>query len=104
MEKKKHTQGPWAALRRDGWNNPSMQIFTITPIDFERITSADGAAECEANARLIAAAPEMLEALIALMGNYSKVWQNATCESMDACEDKGWLMAKAAITKAEGRQ
>jgi hypothetical protein len=53
--------------------------------------------EALANARLIAAAPEMLEALRAMLG-YSERTTDTSCRCVEA-EDK----ARAAIAKAEGR-
>jgi len=95
----KHTPGPWAV------GNARKHSRWIDAPEWDRlakvITRMDGAdKECDdglANARLIAAAPELLDALQALRG---------------ACVDEGWLLkskywlvldkARAAIAKATG--
>lgn len=74
----KHTPGPWHLDETfvDGqWGNPSHWICEVVGPDNSRIvadipeyrTYEEDAAELEANARLIAAAPELLEALEGLL-------------------------------------
>lgn len=92
----KHTPGPWRFVE------PSLLPFRIESPDGEYVTQIkyvpSGRAEGEtiANARLIAAAPDLLEAVKALQyvltecdDNYAK-WPQ-------------WEQAEAAIAKAEGR-
>ena len=100
----KSTPGPWR-VRRASDGRP-YQIETDEPVPVA-ITSWGGilrraSSEGEANARLIAAAPDMLEALRALlalpgMGYTRRIrGQNEKfCDVFDA--------AHAAIAKAEGR-
>lgn len=57
----KHTPGPWGYLRYNHWNNPNLDCFEITYGEHGEAI-ADTVYE-EADARLIAAAPQMLEAL-----------------------------------------
>lgn len=90
MSERKHTPGPWMvegrtvyALNDDGYNRFSALVQDAhTPGD-----------ELEANAQLIAAAPELLEALEALTANYADVEQGGS---------KNVDKARAAIAKATG--
>ena len=101
--KPKHTPGPWgvagqrsnkrwAVVRNDSWSDlPLMDGWTIADV-YSRKMNAD---EDEANARLIAAAPEMLDAL---------KWLIEFCglnqyDKNDPAIAKVW----AALAKAEGR-
>jgi len=96
----KHTPGPWTLV--DGgrhWNNPIIDNYRIhtVPTDkgFDITTGNYGELLVEhiyeeADARLIAAAPELLEALKGVI----RVADRATVE-FDA--------ARAAIAKAEGQ-
>jgi hypothetical protein len=103
----KHTPGPWFAADYD----PETDEIAICSDQGEYVAhighiDADGcfdhpkiAAMIEANARLIAAAPDMLEALR----------QAAICENQDAFRNRRpvapWYeSACAAIAKAEGRE
>ena len=69
-----HTPGPWEPY----WVSPSFWRITRQGKDI---------AATEANTRLMAAAPELLEALEALVG----LWDDST-----------WDKARAAIAKAKG--
>lgn len=62
MTKPKHTPGPWAELIRE---NGHIVIHSLNKIDGQVVakTSGNFLGQVEANAALIAAAPEMLEAL-----------------------------------------
>lgn len=65
--KNKHTPGQWMVAGRD--QNGSIDIIADGLFIAEAIGGlADG--EQEANARLIAAAPDLLEALVALFNDY----------------------------------
>lgn len=91
-----HTPGPWivnpfsarvdcAAL--DEWGDPLPICELLWPTDYR---SED---ETQANARLIAAAPELLEALTRTLD---------ALEKLDAGETKVAKAARAAIAKATG--
>ncbi len=86
-----HTPGPWWPYRKQGYSNLFIGSGTH---DVAEATHAGGEEHRQANAQLIAAAPELLAAL-----NYM----------VENAEADGWseLMlsdAKAAIAKAEGRE
>lgn len=95
----KHTAGPWSLgvdRRGDRMVFGSCRHLATVPID-----QLDPK-EDRANARLIAAAPDLLEALTVMlkgdeMGEYECQRQGFPRLS------KRWEMARAAIAKAEGR-
>jgi hypothetical protein len=101
MTMTKHTQGPWhitgnktkyiEARIRDGW---LQEVASVGPTESDNGYGP----QQEANARLIAAAPELLEALqeiLAIDGHSS-----LTREDSDKLDAK----ARAAIAKATGEQ
>jgi hypothetical protein len=94
----KHTPGPWAA---ELWNNSSTDDigWTITRNGSRVPTSTfDGdEAEAEANARLIAAAPDLLEALSAMLEQFNY----NTITGIVHDESAAIAKARAAIAKAE---
>ena len=95
MEKQQHTPGPWAYIVPDGYVVRHPQIYS----DFGPVANATWLGEnkldqLKSNARLIAAAPELLEALE---------------EIVSAADGDGWSQldadlrkARAAIAKATG--
>ena len=95
MEKQQHTPGPWAYIVPDGYVVRHPQIYS----DFGPVANATWLGEnkldqLKSNARLIAAAPDMLEALE---------------EIVSAADGDGWSQldadlrkARAAIAKATG--
>lgn len=95
MEKQQHTPGPWAYIVPDGHVVRHPQIYS----DFGPVANATWLGEnkldqLKANARLIAAAPDLLEAL---------------GEIVSAADGDGWSQldadlrkARAAIAKATG--
>jgi alkylhydroperoxidase family enzyme len=87
----KHTPGPWAV-------GPDLEVFyALNGVGITRplkLTSMAGRTEEDrANARLIAAAPEMLEALQDLLNDVGK-----------ASSMLGAVKARAAIAKARGNR
>lgn len=88
-----HTPGPWTVSwdEEDGWNN---HIYS-SPEDrvcFMAHGGPEKQPEFDANARLIAAAPDLLEALKLMRGTV-----------MDHGDSLEWAVLRAAIAKAEGR-
>lgn len=100
----KHTPGPWRTMDRPEnaiWiqgqpdENGYREICTLP--NYQLLKRE----QTEANARLIAAAPELLEALRAcdlFLTAHGQGWINASNEGRNA-----WKMARAAIAKAQGK-
>lgn len=109
MSESKHIPGPWMTVRspasrhawliyktHDGSNGVGTAIATTgrwTPSDFEE--------ESEANARLIAAAPTMYEALQAVVSACREGAQNGFADWFGL--DRAEQMARAAIAAADVR-
>lgn len=100
-EPKTYTPGPWRAVDRGAhWNNPSITNWEIH-------WSEDG--ECvvdhvyeEADANLIAAAPDLIEALKSALAFVE--FYNHRYDGQDGLHPHGIVTAaRAAIAKAEGR-
>lgn len=88
----KHTPGPWDRIIADGYTVRHPQIYSDTgPIANATFLGNNRLDELNANARLIAAAPDLLEALEALL-DYENGIQKSIAEQM----------ARAAIAKAGG--
>ncbi len=94
MSKSKHTPGPWKAQRRKGverrWDVVSTCETEWCIADGVPHTGCD-----EANARLIAAAPELLEALMGL-----RLYVDPMMGGEEV--DNAIRAANAALAKAEG--
>ncbi|HGW5815188.1 hypothetical protein [Pseudomonas aeruginosa] len=97
----KHTPGPWGqdkwgSLQTEGGQDVLLRgITTISAGSDERI------AEAEANTRLIAAAPELLEALIAMEREKSDYMTRNNLG--DPAIETTNKLARAAIAKATGQ-
>lgn len=97
-----HTPGPWTATRpRAASNYGAMRVYvegggrTIATVAFMRDKTFDQSTD---DARLIAAAPELLKALATLLSIASdSVEYGDWPELQDACAE-----ASAAIAKSEG--
>lgn len=97
----KHTPGPWMTQR----SHSGRTIYAETQRDFEiketrilafmvRNEAQFPVEQSDANARLIAAAPELLAALIGMVNRYRDKSLHSTCDAS--------ISARAAISKAEG--
>lgn len=87
----KHTPGPWRYKRHSVDSNYMLIYCSSDNSDGDNIRGYCG----EANARLIAAAPELLEACKMLLVNMNLAgWEN----------DYAAIRARAAIQKATGEQ
>jgi len=93
-ETPKHTPGPWkvhgAEVRDCGLG---IDVICTMQVSNQMNWLAD--------ALLIAAAPEMLEALKALR---NACWGGCACADPSEEENAAWDIAEAVIAKAEGRQ
>jgi hypothetical protein len=99
MTDTKHTQGPWVSQSPRGHQRAIGRKWeVVAPLDGGGelvIVGENTGVDCltQANANLIAAAPDMLEALKALMEEY--VHEGAASDAL--------TLAMEAIAKAEGR-
>lgn len=86
----KHTPGPWSVDEpHQVWAESAGEYVAITQVEEWETLPRD---QVEANARLIAAAPDLLEAL--------KAFANEIVPNNP--NDPLWVNARAAIAKAEG--
>lgn len=100
----KHTPGPWhvgndfeAGIGR-GW--------FVSGSGFVRANMVGPVDACEANARLIAAAPDLLDALREALHEINEEIEQRKCSGNDeywAALQAIWERGDAAIRKAEGR-
>jgi len=96
MEQTKHTLGPWEVTHFDG----RTQVFAGRRIIVEGLYDENNEPtleEVEANACLIAAAPDLLEALKA-------VYADIELQNVEGGSDELNLMVQMAISKAEGKE
>jgi hypothetical protein len=111
MKTPKHTQGPWKQVDETiiPWGNETAKVATIEGADDQVVALSilygpfiddiNNEAEAEANAALIAAAPEMLEALeSALETMIFYCEQREEDDATDICCNQ----IRAAIRKARG--
>ena len=106
----KHTPGPWLAIELPPYGPEEPLRYAIVckadPIntkanDIAAVWLRGGEEKTAANARLISAAPELLEACKNLLG-YGENWP-ASFTSHD-CWKRDAASARAAIAKATGEQ
>lgn len=95
----KHTAGPWKV---GSWYDGRLAILVADIADYSIVAELTGAKrEHEANAALIAAAPEMLEALQHISARFA-LMAKALPEEQRADAAESLTMALAAIAKAKG--
>lgn len=97
----KHTPGPWAlgqpgAEQFEGVLVPDGKRVIWAPDGMEVALARDRGGETRANARLVAAAPELLEALRELL---DRLYDPTPCAWKASAH---YSAARAAIAKAEG--
>ena len=99
-DKPKWTPGPWAATSEDNgeWDiySESWDIATVAA----RAGMEDPNGRSDANAHLIAAAPDLAEALKNLIARYDEVVTTPDCSCGQ--DDHDVTMARAALAKARG--
>jgi len=106
--KQGHTPGPWK-LRQESLGG-FIETKTGNPLFAVKPLSMEGRKDDHANARLIAAAPELLEALKAIEGRITKaanaLYVSGKRSDLHAAFD-GWKVdaqqARAAIARATGQ-
>lgn len=90
-----HTKGKWLTAARKGDDWLSVVYVDGTPLEICQCFHSENKGECEANARLISAAPDLLEAL-----EEAVQWDSHDSEGVPAL----WLeKARAAIAKAKAK-
>jgi hypothetical protein len=107
-----HTPGPWKVVRTkdEHWRERYYGIWTDEGVEKDRpIANVDGdnavwlpEGEDFANARLIAAAPELLEACIEARSALDNLMGDSDLPEDDSEEMTAMQMLSAAIAKAEG--
>ena len=96
-ERSTHTPGPWEIDEGDGMAIAKVSCFAITAPCMPNVGSGLSRDENAANARLIAAAPDLLDAL-----RHMQSCQSCAQADWSACP-RGGQQAIAAIAKAEGQ-
>lgn len=93
----KHTRGPWEAHKTIEAHDGMPECWQIdAEHDAVCTTQFCYAPNTEANARLIASAPDLLEALAVLVTDCSQIWSEAEFPALK--------QARAAIARARGEQ
>ena len=94
-----HTKGPWAVTERGGEitiQGPASEWLAVIPLAETAGFGVVCRSELRANARLIAAAPDMLEALRRAL-NFIENTESEMGETLECGE-----LARAAIARATG--
>lgn len=119
MKTPKHTPGPWIAYGKGGTHDGgssmqhpcfrgSVNAGETAIVQTSCFLGVQGRTpkEAEANARLIAAAPELLAALrlhLAFLKSLPHGWLGKTCGDIGALND-AYLTGNKALAKVEGRE
>lgn len=104
MKTHTHTPGPWLA-RQSGGSHVSIEKISdgirsvIAETYYFKLAEEHGGGY-SANARLIAAAPDLLAALVDMVEQFGHYCEHTEDEK----EIQTLIMARAAISKAEGRE
>lgn len=93
MPETKHTPGPWFLNLENAVVNPMLDVI-IGHVEY-----LDDVDEARANARLIAAAPELLQALQGLMPVVNRI-MHISGETWDLDDEEAVQEARAVIAKA----
>ena len=91
----KFTKGPWYINKV----SDDVYIDTQTGWTIAKVFDANGLVE---NASLIAAAPDIHEALEGMIDMYTALINSGDCGNWDPEEDKEVIAARKSITKARG--
>lgn len=98
-----HTPGPWEVFKPNeehGWRVGTTKVLAkdVSVSWFIASTPSDRAGTEEANARLIAAAPELLQACMTLLAVVDRLPDGHSAERITSA-----IAARQAIAKAKGR-
>lgn len=102
----KHTPGPWRShtngsdffVTATDFHGANGKVAKCYVADVQKFRNESGEDECQANAKLIAAAPDMLEALKGILNSFHESVK--TTASLD--EFPSLKAVQAAIAKAQG--
>ena len=106
QDKTRHTSGPWQVVTGEDWDGATVQtqggriVACCDGCDIPGATKEPTTEEAKANARLIAAAPEMLDALKTLHACHRAFSGSDDWTTLD---DEARAEVEAIIAKAEGR-
>lgn len=99
MSKPKHTPGPWAL---ESWRDEHYSLIGDGKVLLGRLsqhlTDAPGFIDAKANATLIAAAPELLEALERILEHVPKY----SASTFDPGTQTAFTLAAQTVAKAKG--
>lgn len=100
----KHTPGPWFTDEKHYSDKHRYVMSEHAPFLGTVAVVALGFAEAEANARLIATAPDLLEALTKLVEDLEmrSNWKRGSENGVVDCGNSVYLKARSAIAKARG--
>lgn len=115
MTEPKHTPGPWKwEPDRDSYRGSLLASTGQRVIEFEQFSCGGGGEYpvcdsarlniSDADARLIAAAPEILEALENFVAKYVQIIASGDCGFWDPEKEQHVIDARAVIAKATGGQ
>jgi len=104
-----YTEGPWKVLRLDGeiYINPSREsgeYALLAKVHGARVPPGRSEDTAQANARLIASAPDLLSALTALVESIENVNFSVHDDDGRTYDTIPWAQAEAAIAKAHGQE
>ena len=94
-----HTLGPWFAVQPESANG--WWVVSCNE-DGSDCVDESGEAEFQANAHLIAAAPDLKTALADLLNHYVRLVECGDCGNWDAETEPEVIAARAAIARAIG--
>jgi len=104
MTTQKHTPGKWTAFGIDVRSSPVVLEGKLIAETRDYPMGSKELEESYANARLIAAAPELLEALKELNGELDRFWNGDHSELRIKLISASQRKCADAIAKAEGKQ
>lgn len=94
-----HTPGPWRVANDQECDAFFIQIISGPKKDIAIVYLAVEDSHGEANARLIAAAPELLDALRLLLEHSESFHDDGETEPAEQHRECGWCAARAVIAK-----
>lgn len=98
-----HTPGPWTAFYKAKYDEWHVSVPAYGPSAMKLALFPDGIpTKNQADAHLIAAAPDLLEALVRALHVYVGLANSGDCGNWNPEEETFVIFARAAINKARG--